>query len=134
MSTNTTPWKTIPELILDGCERFADLEAMVDGDERWTFREYGERVHASAKGFVAAGLQPGDVYSIWAPNICEWAVAALGGYLSASVLVPINTRFRGREAAYVMRRARARVLFTVTDFLDTDYVSLLRAANEELPA
>jgi acyl-CoA synthetase (AMP-forming)/AMP-acid ligase II len=133
VSTNTTPWKTIPELILDGCERFADLDAMVDGDERWTFREYGERAHASAKGFVAAGLQPGDVYSIWAPNICEWAVAALGGYLSASVLVPINTRFRGREAAYVMRRARARVLFTVTDFLDTDYVSLLRAANEELP-
>ena len=131
--TAPTPWKTIPQLILDGCARYADLEAMVDGDERWTFREYGERIHAAAKGHVAAGLQPGDVYSVWAPNIAPWAVAALGGYLAGAVLVPINTRFRGREASYVLKRARSRVLFTVTDFLDTDYVALLRAAEEELP-
>ncbi len=133
MSTNTMFWKTIPQLIEDCCERYADLEAMVDGTERWTFREYRARIQASAKGFVASGMQPGEVYSIWAPNICEWAVAALGGYLAAAVLVPINTRFRGREAGDVMRRARSRVLFTVTDFLDTDYVELLRTGGGELP-
>jgi acyl-CoA synthetase (AMP-forming)/AMP-acid ligase II len=133
VSTDTAPWHTIPELITDGCARFADLDAMVDGDERWTFREYGERARAAGRAFLASDMAQGDVYAIWAPNICEWAVAALGGYLSASVLVPINTRFKGREAAYVLRRARARILFTVTDFLDADYVAMLRAANEELP-
>ena len=133
MQSNAMRPTTIPQLITEGCERFADLEAMVEGGERWTFREYGEHARAAAKGHVAAGLQPGDVYAIWAPNIREWTEAALGGYLAATVLVPINTRFRGREAAYVMRRARARVLFTVTDFLNTDYVALLRAAAEDLP-
>jgi acyl-CoA synthetase (AMP-forming)/AMP-acid ligase II len=41
------------------------------------------------------------------------------------VLVTLNTRFKGNEAAYVLQRSGARVLFTVTDFLDTDYVELL---------
>ena len=133
MSTDPPLLHTIPELITDRCARFADLDAMVDGAERWTYREYGQRARAAGRAFMADGMDKGDVFAIWAPNICEWAVAALGGYLAGSVLVPINTRFKGREAAFVLRRARARVLFTVTDFLDSDYVQMLRAAHEDLP-
>ena len=133
MSNDNTPWHTIPELITDGCTRFADLDAMVDGDDRWTYAEYGTRIRGAGRGFLAADMDKGDVYSIWAPNMSEWAVAALGGYLAGAILVPINTRFKGRETAYVLRRSHARVLFTVTDFLDTDYVAMLRDAHEELP-
>ena len=43
--------------------------------------------------------------------------------------MPLNTRFRGAEAAYVLRTSGARFLFTVTDFLDTDYVALLDEAG-----
>jgi acyl-CoA synthetase (AMP-forming)/AMP-acid ligase II len=50
------------------------------------------------------------------------------------VLVPINTRFRGAEAAFVLARSRARCLFTVRGFLDTDYPELLRDAGVPLPA
>ena len=55
--------------------------------------------------------------------------AALGVYSAGGVIVPLNTRFKGAEAAYILDRARAKLLFTVTDFLDTDYVDLLRAAD-----
>jgi acyl-CoA synthetase (AMP-forming)/AMP-acid ligase II len=54
------------------------------------------------------------------------AVARAGG-----VLVPVNTRFKGAEAAYVLRKARARLLFVVDGFLDTAYSASLAA--EELP-
>jgi len=63
----------------------------------------------------------------------EFPIAALGGHKVGALLVPINTRFKGREAAFVLQKSRAKVLFTVTDFLDSDYVSMLRAAGEELP-
>ena len=43
--------------------------------------------------------------------------------------MPVNTRFKGREARHVLDRAGARLLFTVTYFLDTDYVELLLAAE-----
>jgi acyl-CoA synthetase (AMP-forming)/AMP-acid ligase II len=126
-------WQTIPELIDDSCSRYADLEALVDGDVRLTYAELGARIDEAARAHMAWGLVKGDRFSIWAPNIWEWPIAALGGHKSGVLLVPINTRFKGREAAYVLRKSRAKVLFTVTDFLDTDYVSILRAANEQLP-
>ena len=40
--------------------------------------------------------------------------------------MPVNTRFKGDEAAYVLDRADAAALFTVRGFLDTDYVAMLR--------
>ena len=67
--------------------------------------------------------------AVWAPNIWEWVVAGLGIHLAGGVLVPVNTRFKGREADYILQKSKARILFTVTDFLDTDYVALLRGAD-----
>jgi long-subunit acyl-CoA synthetase (AMP-forming) len=37
----------------------------------------------------------------------------------------LNTRFRGEEAGHVLRTSGAKLLLTVTNFLDTDYVALL---------
>jgi len=127
------PWSTIGELIAASCVRYADLEALVDGDVRLSYREYGEAIDSAARAHIAAGLAHGDRFTVWAPNIWQWPIAALGGHKIGAVLVPINTRFRGREAVDVLRRARSRVLFTVTDFLGTDFVAMLRETGDELP-
>jgi len=131
--TTDAPWQTIPELIDDSCARYADIEALVDGDVRLTYAQYGERIDASARAHMAAGMQAGDRFAVWAPNLWEWPVAALGGHKAGGVLIPVNTRFRGREAAYVLQKSKAKILFTVTDFLDTDYVAMLRETGETLP-
>jgi HIP---CoA ligase len=133
MTSTDAPWRTIPELVADSSSRYADLEALVDGDLRLTYSELGDRVHEAARAHMAWGMAKGDRFAIWAPNVWEWPIAALGGLEAGGILVPVNTRFKGREAAFVLRRSKARVLFTVTDFLDTDYVTLLREAGEELP-
>lgn len=122
-------WSTICELVDDAAQRFPDLEALVDGDVRWTFPELRDRIRASARALMASGIEPGDRVAVWAPNIWEWVVAGLGVHLAGGVLVPVNTRFKGREADFILQKSGARILFTVTDFLDTDYVALLRAAD-----
>ena len=106
-----------------------DDEAVVDRDTRLTFAELDAAVREAAKAFVATGLQPGDRASVWAPNMHQWIVAALGLYSAGGVLVPLNTRFKGTEAAHVLRTSGTRFLFTVTDFLDTNYVELLDDAG-----
>jgi acyl-CoA synthetase (AMP-forming)/AMP-acid ligase II len=116
---------TIPDVIDRAAERFGAVEAMVDGDERWTFSELATRVQEAARAFVAIGVEPGDRLSIWAPNIAEWVVAELGLHTVGAVLVPLSTRLKGPEAADIMRRAGVSRLITVTDFLDIDYVALL---------
>ena len=42
---------------------------------------------------------------MWAPNCAEWMLAALGLLRAGGVLVPMNTRFKGGEAAYILRDA-----------------------------
>ena len=119
---------TTPKLVLTQAAHLGDHPAVVDGDLVITYADLADRVLHAAQAFIAAGLQPGDRASIWSPNVWEWIVAALGLHAAGGVLVPLNTRFKGAEAAYVLEKSGARLLFTVTDFLDTDYVELLRAA------
>ena len=127
-------WPTIPAMVRDGAQRFGDDEAVVDGNRRVSFAELSDLVSGAARALVASGIEPGDHVAVWAPNSLEWIVAALAVTTSGGVLVPVNTRFRGAEAAYVLGRSRARALFTVRGFLDTDYPALLADAGVELPA
>ncbi|HKA92521.1 MAG TPA: AMP-binding protein, partial [Acidimicrobiia bacterium] len=121
-------------MVRDAAARFGDADAVVDGDRRVGFAELRDLVSGAARALVAGGLEPGERAAVWAPNSLEWIVAALAVTSAGGVLVPVNTRFRGAEAAYVLGRSRARVLFTVCGFLDTDYPALLADVGADLPA
>ncbi|WP_328676582.1 FadD3 family acyl-CoA ligase [Streptomyces sp. NBC_00322] len=126
-------WGTIPRLVRSAAERYADREAVVEGRTRVSYAELGERVERAAAACIAAGVRPGDRVAIWAPNTLDWIVSALGAVTAGAVLVPLNTRFKGTEAAYVLQRSRARLLFVTGTFLGTSYVASLRRAEVDLP-
>jgi HIP---CoA ligase len=126
-------WPSIPAMLREGARRHAEREAVVDGGRRVTYAELASRVTDAARALIASGVEPGERVAVWAPNSLEWIVAALAVTTASAVLVPVNTRFKGAEAAYVLSRSRARVLFTVNGFLDTDYPALLGAAGVDLP-
>jgi HIP---CoA ligase len=58
-------------------------------------------------------------------------LAAIGVMGAGAAVVPINTRLKGREAGDILRRTKAKLLFTVDEFLGTDYPRLI--ADEKLP-
>ena len=122
-------FRTIPALVRASAQRFPTREGLVDGDVRLTFPELADRIERASRAFMAAGLEAGDRVGVWAPNIAEWVVAAFGALGAGGVLVPLNTRFKGAEAAFVLGRSGARFLCTVNGFLGTDYVALLRDAG-----
>jgi acyl-CoA synthetase (AMP-forming)/AMP-acid ligase II len=122
-------WGTIPALVAHGWRRHADNEAVVDGDFRLTYAQLPDAVDLYARGLVAAGVEVGDRVVIWAPNSAEWMLAALGVLRAGAVLVPMNTRFKGAEAAYILRVSGATTLVTVRGFLGVDYPSLLRGED-----
>jgi acyl-CoA synthetase (AMP-forming)/AMP-acid ligase II len=127
-------WPSIPAMVRDAAARFGDAEAVVDRDRRVSFVELAAGVDGVARALMAAGIERGDRVAVWAPNSLEWIVAAFGVTAAGGVLVPVNTRFKGAEAAYILGRSGARVLFTVRGFLDTDYPALLVDAGASLPA
>jgi acyl-CoA synthetase (AMP-forming)/AMP-acid ligase II len=126
--------RSIPELVTAAAERFPTREALVDGDVRLTYPQLRDEVRRATRAAIASGIEPGDRVAIWAPNIWEWIVAALGALSAGAVLVPVNTRFKGSEAAFILDKSGASVLFTVNGFLDTDYVAMLRGSGAPLAA
>ncbi|MFD5413838.1 FadD3 family acyl-CoA ligase [Streptomyces nojiriensis] len=126
-------WGSIARLVRAAAARYADREAVVDGRTRISYAQLGERVERAAAACAAAGIEPGDRVAVWAPNTLEWIVSALGAVSAGAVLVPLNTRFKGAEAAYVLERSRARLLFVTGTFLGTSYVASLRRAAAEGP-
>lgn len=128
----TAVWRTIPEMLAGQAETLSEAPAIVDGSTVLTFSELAERVDEAGRALLALGVDKGDRVAIWAPNMWEWIVCALAIHSTGAVMVPVNTRYKGIEAAYLLTKSRAKILFTVTGFLDVDYVALLRGARAEL--
>lgn len=121
---------TIPALLAAVSRAFPEAEAVVDGDRRVTFAQLADRAAKVAGALIAAAVARGDRVAVWAPNSAAWIEAMLGIHIAGAVLVPLNTRYQGKEAAHILNRSRAEVLLTVGGFLGRDYRAML--AGEEL--
>ena len=122
-------WGTIGRLVLEAGDRFPEGEALVDGDVRLSWPDLRDAIVDAARAHIAAGVQQGDRVAIWAPNIAEWVVAGLGAVTAGAVLVPLNTRYKGVEAADIIDRSGAAVLLCVNGFLGNDYVGMLQGID-----
>ncbi|MBI4517111.1 MAG: fatty acid--CoA ligase family protein [Deltaproteobacteria bacterium] len=123
--------QTIPQLLQAAARQFGSRHAVEDGVTTLTFTQLAGEALRAARAFCAAGLEPGDRVAIWAPNIHEWIIAALGLQSAGGVLVPLNTRLKGGEAGYILDKSGARLLCTVGEFAGNRYVDLLRSALGE---
>ena len=115
---------TIPAVVEAAGEAYAELEALADDVVRMPFAALAEATRQAAYNAIARGVRPGDRVAIWAPNVWQWVVAALGVSAAGGVLVPINTRFKADEAQYVIERSAATFTLTVGEFLGVDYQSM----------
>jgi acyl-CoA synthetase (AMP-forming)/AMP-acid ligase II len=120
-------------MLAESEERFGDRVAVLEGQNALSYAELGRAARQFGAALVESGLEPGDRVAIWCFNCAEWVVAVLGIFAAGGVLVPVNTRFKGTEAADLLARTRARVLVTVTHFLGTDYVGMLEGTGIPLP-
>ncbi len=122
---------TIPGALARAAALWPDVSALEDGDVHFTFSELASAAQEAARAFIASGIESGDRVAIWAPNGWRWEVAALGLQSAGAILVTLNTRFKATEAAYVLDKSGAKLLFTMGDFLGMNYADSV--ANQDLP-
>ena len=108
--------QTIPELVQRAVTAYGNKVAIKEGNHEITYQALDQQRWQAARAFLAAGIKKGDRVAIWAPNISEWIVATLGLETIGGVLVPLNTRMKGSEAADIINRSGARMLLTVAEF------------------
>lgn len=117
---------TVPAAFADSVKRYASRTAVIgeDGAEL-SYAELDQLRIYAARALLSLGVQHGDRVAIWAPNSVEWIIAGLAIHSLGCVLVPVNTRMKGQEAAYILEKSGARVLFCAGQFLGQHFPTLL---------
>ncbi|MDG2472219.1 MAG: AMP-binding protein, partial [Pseudomonadales bacterium] len=122
---------TLPQVVVNAADQYGDAIAIQEPHQQFTFNELNALRVKSCQSFIAAGVEKGDRVAIWAPNIAEWVIAAIGLQSAGGILVPINTRMKGREAAFAINHSGAKLLCTVNSFLGVNYPQML--ADQDMP-
>ena len=128
----TIEQKTLPQVVINAADQYGDAIAIKQPHQQFTFAELNALRINACRAFIAAGVEKGDRVAIWAPNVTEWVVAAIGLQSAGAILVPINTRLKGSEAAFALNLSEAKLILTVNSFLGVNYPQLL--ADQDLPA
>jgi len=89
--------------------RYPDREAVVDGNQRVTYRELDRLANRFANALLAGGYPKGTVVAFASLNCLEFFVALYGTVKAGLVFLPVNPFFKPEEMAYAVNNARARV-------------------------
>jgi acyl-CoA synthetase (AMP-forming)/AMP-acid ligase II len=121
--------QTIPALIKAAALKHPERIAIREECAELSFAALDALRLKVARALMAAGIEAGDRVALWAPNCHEWVAAALGLHSAGAVLVPLNTRMKGVEAADILEQSGARLLFCVGEFLNDHFPTLLKGQN-----
>ncbi len=93
-------------------------EAVVDGNQRFTYAQFGRRCDQWSAALAKLGVRSGDRVATIAPNTHQhleqfYAIPQLG-----AVIVPINYRLAADDFVYVTAHSGAKVLCVHADYLD----------------
>jgi long-chain acyl-CoA synthetase len=103
---------SIVHMLHASVQRGRDATALVEvGGPGLTYGELWDRAARVAGGLRAAGVRSGDRVALRLPNGADWVVAFWGIQLAGAVAVPVNTRFKEAEVAYVVEDSGAAFVF-----------------------
>ena len=121
--------QTIPALIAAAAQHHPQRIALREEGVELSFAALDALRLKVARALIATGIQAGDRIALWAPNCHEWVAAALGIHSTGAILIPVNTRMKGVEAADILEQSGARLLFCVGEFLNDYFPAMLQGQN-----
>ncbi len=108
---------------------YGDVEAVIDGEKRFTYAGYAERTHRLANALRDMGIASGDRVSFMSYNSHQLLEAYYGVLEAGAVLNPLNVRLAPPEIGYILGHAGSRVVFYHADF-----EPMVAALRPSLPA
>ncbi len=126
--------KTLGAVLAEQARMYPEKEFLVysDRDLRFTYRQFDERVHNMAKGFLAMGLRKGDHVGVWATNVPDWLTIFFATARIGVTLVTVNTNYKLHELEYLVRQSDMNTLCLVDGYRDSDYVRMINDLIPEL--
>ena len=108
-------------------QQFPRKTAVVCGERRFTYAEFGDRVGRLAGALRSVGAKAGDRVAFLSLN-CHRLLEAYYGVLEGSgILLPLNIRLAAPELIYILNDSGATVLF-----LEQEFVGLVESFRRDL--
>ena len=104
-------------------------EAIVCGDTRLTYRQFGERVNRWANLMRGFGVEKGDRVAMLSQNCHRILEAFFGTPLLGSILMPLNFRLVPDDFEYILNHGGAKVLI-----VEEGLTQLIEPIRDKLPS
>ncbi len=112
MMNNEKSKLTIPNLIKESVEKFADQNSLVfSGEKKYTYRELGTDIEKVASLLSVLGVAKGDKVAVLSTNMPNWGVSFLAISILGAVAVPILPDFHENEIKTIIEHSEAKVIF-----------------------
>jgi fatty-acyl-CoA synthase len=98
---------------------YPDKVAIVNGDKRYTYREFYNRVNRLASALQNVGIGKDDKVAFICPNIPPMLEAHYAVPMIGAALVSINIRLAPREIIYIINHSDSKALFVDNEFAGT---------------
>jgi long-chain acyl-CoA synthetase len=103
--------------IITGGHDYASSPALLFEGRTWSYGELDAVTDSMAANLMAHGLRRGDRVALLFANGPEIVFSYYACFKAGLIAVPINTRMKGPEQAYVLRHSGARALLGQKDLL-----------------
>lgn len=119
----------IHDLLEDITTRDPGNTAVVDGEERLSYRQISARVDAVAKALIAAGVEAGDRVGTLAPPGLDFWVTYLASVSVGAIWHGLNPVYRAHEFEYLLADAAPVLVFSRSPYDGRHYDTELQAAG-----
>lgn len=99
----------LADALQEGAARHPQKIALITPERSWTFAEVDTAVTQLARALVTSGLSYGDRVALHFTNSYELPVCLYACFRAGLVAVPLNTRMKGAELAYVLNHSGAKI-------------------------
>lgn len=121
----------LADLVTQAAAELPEGAAVVDGDRRLRWAELADAVDDAARAFHQRGIPVGDRVALWMGNSVEWIVAYYALARIGAVIVPINTRLRPAEVAYIVHHAGCEWAIIADELAGVDQLDLVEQVRAE---
>lgn len=124
---------TIGSLLSENLKENPEKEALVFRDQRYTYRELGEKVDRLAEALLRLGIKKGDKVAVDLPNWPEFVFSFFAITRIGAVMVMVNTRYRASEVKHILKDSDSIAVVIPVEFDGFKYLPMIEEMRPELP-
>ncbi|MGB6778530.1 MAG: long-chain-fatty-acid--CoA ligase [Planococcus citreus] len=107
---------------------YPEKVAVIDGDKRFTYKEFARRSDQLGIALHNAGIKEKDHVAVMLPNTHYMLEAFYGIPPLGAVIVPLNYRLSAKDLGYIIKHSDAKMLI-----VDAEYAKIIEDIQGDLP-